>query len=139
MGIHRQRRLKRAAAFTLIELLLVLVILGVLAAIVVPKLTGRTQEAKVTATKTQISSIKTALDLFEHDNGRFPSTEEGLGALVNNPGGNLTNWHKYMEQMPMDSWNQPLIYRQPGTNGKDYDIISVGPDGREGSADDITN
>jgi general secretion pathway protein G len=122
----------------LIELLLVLVILGVLAAIVVPKMTGRTQEAKVTATKTQISNLKAALDLFEHDNDRFPSSDEGIAALVSNPS-NMPNWHKYLEQMPLDSWGNQFQYRQPGSNGKDYDIVSAGPDGREGTADDISN
>jgi general secretion pathway protein G len=136
MQKYRSRR--RHSGFTLIELLLVLVILAVLAAIVVPKFTGRTQDAKITATKTQISSIKGSLDLFEHDNGRFPSSEEGLGALVEKPG-DLQNWHKLMDSVPQDSWGHAFIYRLPGTNGKDYDIVSCGPDGNEGGGDDITN
>ena len=135
----RGRRLSnRHNAFTLIELLLVLVILGVLAAIVVPKLTGRGQDAKIGATKTQISNVKAALDLFEHDNSRFPTTDEGLDALVNRPAA-LNNWHKYMDTLPMDGWQHPLIYRQPGSGGKDYDIVSWGPDEHEGGGDDITN
>ncbi len=125
--------------FTLIELLLVLVILAVLAAVVVPKFTGRSQEAKITATKTQISNIKAALDLFEHDNGRFPTSEEGLQALVDKPNGELSGWHQYMESLPMDGFGKPFVYRTPGANGKSYDIISAGPDGAEGGGDDITN
>ncbi|MBV8782112.1 MAG: type II secretion system major pseudopilin GspG [Phycisphaerae bacterium] len=131
-------RLRGEAGFTLIELLLVLVILAILAAVVVPKFTGRTQEAKITATKTQISSIKSALELFEHDNGRFPTSDEGLAALVNKPG-DLPNWHSYMDAVPNDGWGNPFVYRFPGTNGKDYDIISYGPDGHEGGNDDLTN
>ena len=124
--------------FTLIELLLVLVILAVLAAVVVPKFTGRTQESKITATKAQISNVASSLDLFEHDNGRFPTTDEGLRALVERPG-DLPNWHSYMEQVPADSWGTPLTYRSPGANGKSYDIISFGPDLKEGGNDDISN
>jgi general secretion pathway protein G len=122
----------------LIELLLVLVILAILAAVVVPKFTGRTQEAKITTTKTQISSLKSSLDLFEHDNGRYPTSDEGLAALVNNPG-DLPNWHKVADSVPNDSFGNPFVYRCPGSNGKDYDIVSFGPDGHEGGNDDITN
>ena len=126
------------SGFTLIELLLVLVILGVLAAIVVPKLVGRGNEAKITATHTSISAIKGALDLFEHDNDRYPTTDEGLLALVNNPG-NLPKWHRYMEQLPQDGWGNQFTYRLGGSNGKDYDIVSFGADGHEGGGDDISN
>jgi general secretion pathway protein G len=132
-----RKRFVSRSAFTLIELLLVLVILGVLAAVVVPKLTGRAQDAKITATKTQIHAIKNALDLFEHDLGRFPQNDEGLRALVEKPS-NATGWKQYMETMPLDGWSNPFVYRIPGTN-RDYDIISYGPDAREGGGDDITN
>ena len=134
----RSRRLRGESGFTLIELLLVLVILAILAAVVVPKFTGRTQEAKITATKTQISNLKGALDLFEHDNDRYPTSDEGLNELVTNTA-NLPNWHNTLPSVPNDSWGNPFVYRFPGTNGKDYDIISFGPDGHEGGNDDITN
>lgn len=124
--------------FTLIELLLVLVILGVLAAIVVPKLTSRGAEAKITATKTQIANLKNALNYFEQDNGRFPTTDEGLNALVERPQ-NASNWHKYLDQVPNDGFQKPFVYRCPGSNGRDFDLISFGPDGVEGGGDDITN
>ncbi len=127
------------AGFTLIELLLVMVILAVLAAVVVPKFTGRSEQAKITAAKTQISMFDTALDLFESDNGRFPTSEEGLRALVEQPQG-LTNWHSgYLKQssVPKDPWGNDYQYRSPGTkNTSGYDLFSTGPDGRE-SADDI--
>ena len=128
-------------AFTLIELLLVLVIIAVLAAIVVPKMAGRTEDAKIKATKGSIAGIKTALDTFEVDNGRYPSSEEGLGALLNAPAG-MTNWHgPYVDkqQIQADAWGNPFQYRYPGQqNANSFDLSSTGPDGRE-SNDDITN
>lgn len=124
-------------AFTLIELLLVMVIIAILAAVVVPKFTGRTEQARVTAAKADIASMKVALGAFETDTGRFPTTEEGLAALVTAPAG-IQGWqHAYIEKVPMDPWGHPYIYRCPGSNGKDFDLFSAGPDGREGSADDV--
>jgi len=125
-------------AFTLIELLLVMVILVVLAAIVVPKFAGRSEQAKKTATITEISSFKTALELFEGDNSQYPSTEQGLQALGSNVG-NWQNWHgPYIENPPLnDPWGHPYIYRFPGTHGTSYDLLSVGADGQEGTADDL--
>lgn len=129
----------RRAGFTLVELLLVLLILAVLAAVVVPKFTGRSEEAKITAAKTQISMFDTALDLFENDTGRFPTTDEGLKALIEQPAG-LTGWHSgYMKQnaLPNDPWGNPYQYRAPGSrNTGGYDLYSTGPDGRE-SNDDV--
>jgi general secretion pathway protein G len=126
------------SAFTLIELLLVLVILAILAAVVVPKFTGRTEQAKIGAAKADVSNLKTCLNNFEVDNGRFPSNEEGLNALVEKPAGDLPNWkHSYIDKLPNDPWGHPYIYRCPGSNGKDFDLLSGGPDGREGGGDDI--
>jgi general secretion pathway protein G len=135
-AIHRR---SRQSAFSLIELLLVLVILAVLAAVVVPKFTNRTEQARITAAKTDISMYSTALDAFEVDNGRFPSGDEGLDALVRNPG-NLPNWkNPYIGQVKNDPWGHPYVYRQPGTNNPNgYDLYSLGPDGKEGG-DDIDN
>jgi general secretion pathway protein G len=125
--------------FTLIELLLVLVILGVLAAIVVPKLAGRSEDAKLKACKAEISILSGALDTFEIDNGRYPSTDEGLRALVEQPA-NVENWRAYLKGgIPVDQWKRPYVYVYPGTNNTDsFDLYSLGPDGREGG-DDITN
>jgi len=134
-------RVRRQAArgFTLIELLVVLVILGILAAVVVPNLVGKTEKAKVAAAKADISNLGGALNNFEVENGRFPSSEEGLQALVEKPG-DLPNWkHSYIDKLPPDPWGHPYIYRCPGNNGKDYDLVSGGPDGHEGGDDDITN
>jgi general secretion pathway protein G len=127
--------------FTLIELLLVLVILGVLAVVVVPRFTGRSEQARVTAARTDIANLEVALDTFEVDNGRYPSSEEGLGALVQQPSG-LENWSgPYIRRgIPNDPWGNPYIYRYPGQqNRNSYDLYSMGPDGQEGGADDITN
>jgi general secretion pathway protein G len=126
--------------FTLIELLLVLVILGVLAAIVVPKFTGRGEDARLKAAEASIRTIDAALDTYEIDNGGFPSTEEGLNALVNPPA-NATNWKgPYLKGgLPKDPWGNDFIYRYPGTNNPNgFDITSLGKDGREGG-DDIGN
>ena len=135
---HARPRSVRGA-FTLIELLLVLVILAVLAAVVVPKFTGRSEQAKLAAAKTDISNIDNALDLFEQDTGRYPTTDEGLNALVN--GGSIQNWRgPYIKRgLPKDPWGNDYVYRAPGqhnTNG--VDLFSMGPDGREGN-DDLTN
>ena len=125
-------------AFTLIELLLVLVILAVLAAVVVPKFVGRSEQARITAAKTQIASFETSLTSFEVDCGRFPTTDEGLTALVVQPQ-NVKDWKGYMKSVPKDPWGNAYVYKYPGVhNPSEYDIYSLGPDGREGN-DDVTN
>ena len=129
-------------AFTLVELLLVLVILGTLAAIVLPKFTGTTEKARRTQAQTQIAAFKTALELFETENGMYPKGKDGLMDLVQQPR-NLQNWHPYLQSetgVPNDPWGNPYIYVCPGKhNPNSYDISSMGPDGREGGDDDITN
>lgn len=136
------RRMVRSQArrgFTLIELLLVLVILAVLAAVVVPKFTNRRQQANTSATKAQISNFETSISQFEIDTGRFPTNDEGLESLVINPG--VEGWNGYMKKIPNDPWGKPYIYRFPSNRGgsHDYDVLSLGPDGREGTEDDIAN
>lgn len=129
---------RRRRAFTLVEMLLVLVILAVLAAIVIPKMSGRSQQAKETAAKTQISGFETALDMFEADTGFYPKS---LDALVNEPSG-TQNWKgPYLKQgIPLDPWGNPYLYSFPGkNNARGYDLQAVGPDGRPGGDDDITN
>jgi len=128
-------------AFTLIELMLVVVILGILAAIVVPKFAGRTEQAKVAAAKSDISNMGTALDAFEVDNGYYPKGKTGLQDLVQQPR-DAQGWKgPYIKDaIPNDPWGHPYIYQYPGKhNSSGYDLSSVGPDGREGTDDDITN
>jgi general secretion pathway protein G len=139
--MQQPRPSRRQNAFTLVEMLLVLVILAVLAAIVIPKFSGRTQQAKEAAAKTQISSIELALDAFEVDTGSYPQGSSGLSALVDQPNG-ATNWKgPYLKQgIPNDPWGNAYIYTCPGrNNAKGYDLMSMGPDGRVSGDDDITN
>jgi general secretion pathway protein G len=128
------------SAFTLIELLLVMMILAILAAVVVPKFTSRMGDTQIKAAQAQISLFKTALSMFEIDNGRYPTTEEGLNALVQNPS-SLPNWKSggYLseQKVPNDPFGIPYVYRCPGASGKEFDLLSCGPDKQEGTADDI--
>ena len=129
---------QRQRGFTLIELLLVLVILGVLAGIVVPKFAGRTEQARRTAAVTQIATFSTALDAFEVDNGYYPKS---LQDLVEQPR-DAQNWKgPYLRgDIPLDPWKNAYIYACPGRhNPTGFDIMSMGFDGREGGDDDITN
>jgi general secretion pathway protein G len=130
------------SGFTLIELLLVMVILVVLAAVVVPKFTSRSEQARKTAAVTDISTMDTQLEAYETDNGKYPSSEEGLAALLVNPG-NLPNWHgPYLKKndIPKDPWGNQYVYRFPGShNVNSPDLFSTGPDGHEGGGDDIDN
>ena len=139
--MHQPRPSRRQNAFTLVEMLLVLVILAVLAAIVIPKFSGRSEQAKEAAAKTQIKSIELALDSFEVDTGSYPQGASGLGALVDEPNG-AQNWKgPYLKQgIPNDPWGNAYVYTCPGrNNAKGYDIMSMGKDGRVGGDDDITN
>jgi len=137
-----QRRIGHARnAFTLIELLLVMVIIGVLAAIVVPKFVSRGDDARIAAAKAEIANLTTALDTFEVDNGRYPTNDEGIMALSNAPS-NMPNWHGPYMAKPVvnDPWGHPYIYRCPGThNTRGFDLLSMGKDGQEGGTDDIDN
>ncbi len=124
--------------FSMVELLLVLVILATLAAIVIPKFTGRSKQAKVTAAKTEISSVETALDTFEVDNGYYP---ESLNELIEAPA-DASNWRgPYLKKaVNADPWGNGYVYEMPGRhNESGYDLMSMGPDGKSGGDDDIVN
>ncbi len=131
-------RRRQTAAFTLVEMLLVLVILATLAAIVIPTMAGRSQQAKVTAAKSDISSIEMALDSFEVDNGFYPKSLNDL----NDQPANAPGWKgPYLKKgVPPDPWGNPYVYDNPGkhSNGSP-DLMSAGPDGRSGTDDDLTS
>lgn len=130
--------------FTLVEIILVVVIIALLAGLVLTKIAGRGQQAREAAAKAQIASLKSAINNFEIDCGRFPTTTEGLGALIERPGdlGENIQWRVYLDEkkVPTDPWGNEYLYRQPGAINTDgFDIVSKGPDGVEGTADDIGN
>ncbi len=137
---NKQKRQSKQAAFTLVELLLVLVILATLAAIVIPKFAGRSEQARVTAAQTQIANLEIVLDAFEVDNGFYPKGSSGLEDLVNEPS-YAKDWRgPYMDEVPIDPWDNEYIYEYPGKhNTRGFDLYSMGPDGRAGGDDDITN
>ena len=126
-------------AFTLIELMLVVIIIGILSSMVVPQLAGRSEQARLQAAKSDInSSIPLALDLYEMDIGNYP---ESLDYLRTSPGANSSNWRgPYLKKKPMDPWNRVYIYKAPGDHNQDtYDLYSSGKDGQAGTTDDVVN
>ena len=131
---------RRQGAFTLVEMLLVITIIGILAALVVPKMMGRSEQARQAAARSDLSSIKTALDAFEVDNGYYPKGKNGLGDLIQTPR-DARAWHgPYLDNVPTDPWGNPYIYEFPGKhNPSSYDLYSAGPDGKPGNDDDIGN
>lgn len=126
---------RRPHGFTLIELMVVLVIMGVLAALIVPNIIGRTDEARVTAAKTDIATIMQALKLYKLDNGFYPSQAQGLQALVVKPSTPPvpSNWKPYLEKLPNDPWGRPYQYLNPGVKGA-VDVFSYGADGQPGGS-----
>lgn len=127
------RSFGRSRGFTLIEIMVVVVILGILGALIVPNIIGRPDEARVTAAKSDIQAVSNALELYRLDNGHYPSTDQGLEALVNEPSGypEPRNWDPegYLKNVPVDPWGEPYMYINEGRN---YDIYSFGADRKEG-------
>jgi len=118
--------------FTLLEIMVVVVIIGLLAAIVAPQFIGNIDKAQITRAKSDIRGIETALNLYRLDNFRYPTTSDGLQALVTNPGETVApNWKQQLKRIPMDPWNRPYQYAYPGMHGE-FDIFSYGADGQEG-------
>lgn len=121
------------AGFTLIELMVVLVIIGVLAALIVPNVLDRADDARTTAARTDVNNIMQALKLYRLDNQRYPSGEQGLQALVTRPtvAPAPVNWKQYLEKLPSDPWGRPYQYLNPGVKGE-IDVMSLGADGQPG-------
>ena len=129
---------RKQGGFTLIEIMVVVVILGILAALVVPQVMNRPDQAKVTVAKGDIKAIGAALDMYKLDNYSYPSTQQGLDALVEKPGGNPQpkNWNRdgYLKRVPKDPWGSEYQYLSPGTQGQ-YDLYSYGADGKQGGSE----
>ncbi|GAB6390411.1 type II secretion system major pseudopilin GspG [Stutzerimonas marianensis] len=129
---------RKQRGFTLIEIMVVVVILGILAALVVPQVMNRPDQAKVTVAKGDIKAIGAALDMYKLDNYAYPSTQQGLDALVEKPSGNPQpkNWNRdgYLKRVPKDPWGNDYQYLSPGTQGQ-YDLYSYGADGKQGGSD----
>lgn len=134
-----RRRLARRAGFTLVEMLVVLAIIGSIVGLVGPRVLNYLSDSKVKTAQIQIENIASALDLFYLDAGRYPTSEEGLGALVARPA-SVQSWSgPYLKSngLPKDPWGHPYVYRSPGQAGA-YDVVSLGPEGKEGAAGAIT-
>ena len=141
---HVRMLISRRAGFTLVEMLVVLAIIGLIVGLAAPRVFNQLAHAKTRTAKVQIESLKSALDLFYLDSGRYPTTSEGLAALIVRPS-NAGVWNgPYVKStaVPQDPWNHEYLYQSPGKDGRVYEIVSLGADGRDGgtgSAADVTS
>lgn len=126
---------RRGTGFTLVEVMVVVVILGILAVLIVPRVVGRSEEARIVAAKHDIAAIMQSLKLYRLDNGRYPTAEQGLDALVNKPQKSPvpSNWRPYLDKLPHDPWGNPYQYLNPGVHGE-IDVFSFGADGQAGGS-----
>lgn len=124
--------------FTLIELMVVVIIIGVLAAVVVPLVMDRPKQARIVSAHADLRALTAALGMYKLDNHHYPSVDQGLEALVKRPEGNPApvNWNRYLSKLPLDPWGNPFYYLHPGKRGE-IDVFSAGPNGRRGDGDDI--
>ena len=133
--VSRQRRARRARGFTLIEIMVVIVIIGLLAAVIVPTVMGKVDDARVAKAKADIQSLEAALSMYYLDNSKYPSSEQGLTALMQQPTDpSIKHWRPggYLERVSKDPWGNPYLYTFPGTHGKQYDLYTLGADGQPG-------
>ncbi len=138
--LGKRSKKQRKAGFTLVELLLVITIIGILAGAVVVRFRGVAKTAKINRAKSDISALELAIQNFEIDTGDIPTNEDGLDALINDPG--VANWKEggYLSKKSFkDPWGYEYIYRTPGEYNEDYDLFSAGPDGQEDTEDDVGN
>jgi len=132
--------MRKKEGFTLLELMIVVIILGILATFLVPKIIHKPDEARIVKAKSDIKAIELSLKMYKLDNGNYPTTEQGLKALIEKPEEPPVpnNWKEggYLDasSVPLDPWGNAYIYRSPGDNGRDYEIISLGADGKEGGS-----
>jgi len=132
---EKERQLSKSG-FTLIELMIVVVILGLLATIIMPRILNRPEQVRRMKAKVDIRSIESALALFKTDTGRFPTTSEGFEALVSDPGIKGYDSNGYLDKVPFDPWGNRYIYIYPGVHSRDYDLESYGRDGEDGGTED---
>lgn len=139
--MHSRTHVRRAAGFTLIEVMVVVVILGILAAVIVPRIMDRPDQARIIKAQQDIRTLETMLKAYRLDNFNYPSTDQGLEALVSKPAGSPEprNWKAggYLDRLPADPWGNPYRYLHPGQHGE-FDLYSLGPD-PQSSDDDIGN
>lgn len=136
MVLKVKKQQLRDGGFTLIELMIVVVILGLLATIIMPRILNRPEQARRMKAKVDIRNIESALALFKTDTGRFPTTSEGLEVLVSNPGIKGYNSDGYLNKTPSDPWGNKYIFISPGVHSRDYDLKSYGKDGEDGGTED---
>jgi general secretion pathway protein G len=132
------RPVRAAAGFTLIEIMVVVVIIGLLAAMIAPQIMGRLGQAEMNRARLDIRQVELALNSYRLDNYRYPTSDEGLQALVTNPGEAVApNWQRggYLKSIPLDPWRRPYLYLNPGQHSPDFDVYTLGADGQEGGED----